>query len=331
MNAPHALLLASLDPLHHVVDKPVYGTALNLSVVMLVLGSLVTFWLLASAAKRIATGPESEGNDRYITKGRLAQMVEAIVVYLRDEIILPVLGPEATRRHLPFLLSLFFFILVLNIFGLIPLVDMQTVFKHLVGVSPEPGGDWVFFGGTATASISVTAALALCSFVVIQAHGFRELGIKGWLEHLCGGRELLTGSKALWLIVPLIFVVEFMGLFIKPAALAIRLFANMVGGHTLLATIVMFGAMGLQAGLGKFAVGSISVVAGVFAVAISLLEVFVAFLQAFIFMFLTAVFISLMSHHDEEHEGHEAHGGHEGHHGAHGGRPAAETVPAAAH
>lgn len=330
MIAPHTLLLASLDPLHHVVDKPVYGTALNLSVVMLVLGGIGTVWLLWAAAQRIKTGPESEGNARYVTKGRLAQLVETMTVYLRDEMLTPVLGPEATRRYLPFLMTQFFFILVLNLFGLIPFVDMQTLVKNMLGIKPPGGEDWVFFGGTATASISVTAALALCSFVAIQAHGFKELGVKGWLEHLCGGRDLVAGPKALWLIVPLIFIVEFMGLFIKPAALAIRLFANMVGGHTLLATILMFGAMALQGGLGLLGVGTISVVAGVFAVAITFLELFVAVLQAFIFMFLTAVFISLMSHHDEEHEGHEGHGGHAEHH-EHAAPAHAHAVPAAAH
>ncbi len=314
------LLLASLDPLHHVVDKRVYGTPISLSMVMLIAGGLLTIWLLSAAAKRIRTGPESEGNERYVTKGRLAQLVETMVVYLRDEMLTPVLGPETTRRYLPFLMTEFFFILVLNFFGLIPLVDIQVMIKNLMGVHVDEGADWVFFGGTATASMSVTAALALCSFVAIQRHAFKELGFKGWLEHLCGGRDLLVGPKALWLIVPLIFVVEFMGLFIKPAALAIRLFANMIGGHTLLATLLMFGAMALNAGVGALGIGSITVVSGIFAVLITFLEVFVALLQAFIFMFLTAVFISTMSHHDEEH-------GHEGHE-EHGHGHAAEAVPA---
>ncbi|MBM4112031.1 MAG: F0F1 ATP synthase subunit A [Phycisphaerae bacterium] len=322
------LLLASgLDPLHHVVDKPVYGTAINLSVVMLVVGGLVTMWMLWLASRRIATGPASEGNERYVSKGRLAQLVEVTIVYLRDEMLTPVLGAERTRRYLPFLLTQFFFILVLNVFGLIPMMDMQTIVKHLIGAQPPPGEDWVFFGGTATASLSVTGALAIFSFIVIQAHGFKELGVKGWLEHLCGGHDLVAGPKALWLIVPLIFVVEFMGLFIKPAALAIRLFANMVGGHTLLATLLLFGAMALNAGMGMVGVGSISVAAVIFAVLISFLEIFVALLQAFIFMFLTAVFISTMSHHDEEHEGHEEHAhapqGAAGH-----GHAAPQAVPA---
>jgi len=331
----NALFLASLDPLHHVVDKNVFGTSLRLSVVMLVVGGFVTIWALSSAAKRIATGPESIGNERYVTKGRLAQLVEMIVVYLRDEMLTPVLGAATTRRYLPFLMTQFFFILTLNLFGLFPFIDLQTLVKNLMGVQHPEGTDWIFFGGTATASISVTAGLAVFSFIAIQGHAFRELGIRGWLEHLCGGKDVVAGPKGLWLIVPIIFVVEFMGLFIKPAALAIRLFANMVGGHTLLATLLMFGAMALQAGMGVVSIGSISLLSGVFAVLITFLELFVAVLQAFIFMFLTAVFISTMSHHDEhdEHEGHEGPEGHEGHHhelGHGNAQPHAIPVPAGA-
>lgn len=311
----NALLLASLDPLHHVTDKSVFGAeSLRISMVMLVIGGFVTIWALSSAAKRIATGPESLGNERFVTKGRLAQLVETLVVYLRDEMLTPVLGAATTRRYLPFLMTQFFFILTLNLFGLIPFIDMQTLVKNLLGADVPAGTDWVFFGGTATASISVTAGLAIFSFIAIQMHAFRELGVKGWLEHLCGGKDLLVGPKALWLVVPIIFVVEFMGLFIKPTALAIRLFANMVGGHTLLATLLLFGAMALQGGLGFLGIGGITVLSGIFAVLITFLELFVAILQAFIFMFLTAVFISTMSHHDEHEEGHaEGHAAHAAH------------------
>ena len=110
--------------------------------------------------------------------------------------------------------------------------------------------------------------------------------------------------KGLLLVVPIIFIIELSGMFIKPAALAIRLFANMVGGHTLMATLLMFGGMALQGGLSIGAAFGISFVSGAFAVCISFLELFVAFLQAFIFMFLTAVFIGLMSHEEHE-EGHD--------------------------
>ena len=167
----------------------------------------------------------------------------------------------------------------------------------------------------------VTGALAFIAFLVIEIHAFTQLGFKGWLLHNCGG--LVPGPKALYLVVPIIFVVEVAGHFIKPAALAIRLFANMVAGHTLMAVLLGFGVGALQAGMSPIGWGSITLVSGVAAVAITFLELFVAFLQAFIFMFLTAVFISLLSHHDEHSEEHEAHG----HDHEHGG----EAVPAHVH
>ena len=299
------------NPLGHVLYQPVPLTngAVKFSLVMICLGAVLAFLMLTHAAKRIAVGPESQGTERWVTKGRLAQLIESIVVYLRDEMLVPVMGERLTKRYLCYLLSLFFFILVLNLMGLIPLMD----FQHVVTRNSAEQEAWVFFGGTATASLAVTGALAFISFVVIQIHSIRELGFGGWIEHLCGGHDLVAGPKGLWLVIPIIFVVEFLGLFIKPAALAIRLFANMVGGHTLMATLLGFGGLALGSGLGMLAVGGITFVSALFAVLIGVLEVFVAFLQAFIFMFLTAVFISTMSH--EEHE-HDEHHGHEGHHGA---------------
>ncbi len=303
-------LASESDPVAHIVDKGVFGFKLfdrpiMLSMITLVVCAIVLFLLMRKAAKAIATGPVAMGNRRYIPGGSFASLVEVVIVYLRNEMLIPVMGERLTKRYLSFLLSIFFFILALNIVGLIPFVDIQDAIYGLMGkkFNIAEHETSAIFGGAATASISVTGGLSLIAFVVIQFQGFRELGIKGWLEHLCGGHELVHGSIFLWLVVPIIFVVEFFGLFVKPAALAIRLFANMVAGHTLLITVTMFGAMAIKAGLGTFAVGAITVVSGIGAIVITCLEVFVAVLQAFIFMFLTAVFISLMSHEDEE--GHE--------------------------
>jgi class 3 adenylate cyclase len=124
------------------------------------------------------------------------------------------------------------------------------------------------------------------------------------LKHLTAGTP-----PALWAIM---IPVEIMGTFIKPFALAIRLFANMVAGHTLLATLLMFTKMGLE-GVGIFAGGAISLVAMVSAVAVTFLELFVAFLQAFVFMFLVTVFIAQLSHHGHEEHGHEDSHSHDAH------------------
>lgn len=310
----NVLVLAD-TPLGHVKDKPVnFGGQLPQSIidlgeigsitvqtVALVVSFALLIWIMVVAARRIRTGPASEGNTRYVTRGRLAQLIEVMVVYLRDQLLVPVLGEHQTRRYLPFLMTLFFFILTVNLIGMLPLEDIQ----NLIGFSiwGQEGSDFAIFGGTATSNISVTALLAVVSFIVIQIHSFRELGFIGWLDHLTCG--LMRGPKGLWLVVPIVFAVEIAGVFIKPAALAIRLFANMLGGHVLLATLLLLPhQMQVENSMGTGGVAALTIVSGGVAVLISFLELFVAFLQAFIFMFLTAVFISLMSHeeHDEEHE-----------------------------
>lgn len=296
---PSLFLAEGTDPLSHVVNtnKTIWwvgeiglGSAHE---VMLLIAGVLTVLLLLVASRRIRTGDESQGNDRYVTKGRLSQIVEVMVLYLRDQMLEPVLGAKQTKRWMPFLLSTFFFILTVNLLGMIPFQD----FHHLFGLHHFA------LGGTATANINVTITLALFAFAAIQIHSFRELGFLGWLDHLTCG--LAKGPKGLWLVVPVVFVVEFAGVFIKPVALAIRLFANMMGGHILLATVIMLPSMpqlDLQAGSGAWF--GITFATGAFAVALTFLELFVAFLQAFVFMFLTAVFISLMSHEEHEEEDH---------------------------
>ncbi len=318
-------LASGSDPISHIVDKSVFNSPIMLSMLTVVGSAIILIVSLARAAKGTSTGAASLGNRRYLPAGKFAALIEVMVVYLRDEMLIPVMGPRLTARYLSYLLSLFFFILVLNIVGLIPFVDIQYGIHWMTGmkfVDLKETSTSALFGGAATASISVTAGLAVISFIVVQVQGFRELGIGGWLEHLCGGRELVRGSIFLWLVIPIIFVVELGGIFVKPAALAIRLFANMVAGHTLLLTMLGFGATAAAAGLGTLPVAGITLVSGIGAILITFLEVFVALLQAFIFMFLTAVFISLMAH--EEHEEHEA--GHESGHDSDGETVAHSTA-----
>ncbi len=298
-------LLASNNPIHHILDKPISGTehltflgkpAFTMHMASLLIAAIVAFLVLRIAAKRISIGHESQGTDRYLTKGRLPQIIEVITLYMRDTVIKPVLGHD-TQKFLPYLLSLFFFILTCNILGMIPFSDIQYVVgKKAFGLSSE--FDWAVFGGTATSNLAVTAGLALVSFIVIQCHAFKSLGIGGWAQHLTGGAPLY--------LLPIMLPIEFMGIFIKPTALAIRLFANMVAGHTMLAVLTMFGMIAFQSTESWLMTGSVEAVSIVAAVCISFLELFVAFLQAFIFMFLTTVFIGQMSHHGEHEEHAEA-------------------------
>ena len=292
-------LLASDNPIHHILDKPISGIehitllgqpVFTIHMASLVIAAVVALLVLRTAAKRISVGNESEGTDRYLTRGRIPQIIEVITLYMRDSVIRPVLGHD-TNKFLPYLLSLFFFILTCNILGMIPFADVQTVVGKITQNSEY---QWAIFGGTATSNLAVTIGLAIVSFVVIQVHAFKSLGIGGWAHHLTGGAPLY--------LLPIMLPIEFMGMFIKPAALAIRLFANMVAGHTMLAVLTMFGMLAFQSTQNWLLTGSVEAVSTVAAVCISFLELFVAFLQAFIFMFLTTVFIGQMSHHEEHNE-----------------------------
>jgi F-type H+-transporting ATPase subunit a len=284
------LLGAESDPLGHVKDKvllEVGGTpVVTMHMLMLMVAALVLLAFMSVVARSIGTGSESEGNERFITKGRFSQMIEVIIVALRDQMLRPLLGEHLTKTYLPYLMSLFFFILFCNLLGLVPLLDLQ----HLIGGS-WGNTHWAIVGGTATANLAINGGLATIAFIVIQAHGIRELGLGGWLHHLLGGAPV-------WL-APIMVPVELLGMFIKPAALTIRLFANMVAGHTLMAVLFTFGLMAVKGTESLIAGGTISILSMAFATAIYFLEIFIAFLQAFIFMFLTAVFISQLSHHGE--------------------------------
>lgn len=308
--------LAAANPVDHVVNQfphgwgqaTLFGTSIwvwSAHVGTLVVAGLLTVLVLSYAASKIKTGPESQGNDRYLTKGALAHVIEVICVYLRDTTVKPLLG-DRTNRFMPFLWTAFFFILFNNLLGLVPIIDVLHLADKAVGSHTFSG----LLGATATGNIFVTAALAIIAAMVVNVAGIKELGLGGYLKHLTAGTKFPVAA----LMVP----IEIVGTIIKPVALALRLFANMTAGHILLAVLFMFAVQGLGllkdgSGLNKPLGGVISLVSVVAAIAIYFLELFVAFLQAFVFMFLTAVFISQLAHHDE-HEHHEGHG-HEHAHG----------------
>ena len=209
-----------------------------------------------------------------------ANMIEAVCQYLRKEVAEPALGPH-TDRFIKYIWSVFFFVLTVNILGLLPIPAVSSLFgTHL--------------GGTATGNIWVTATLALITMAMMVVNGLR-LGGKQYLAHFCPG--------PIWM-APLLVPVEIIGLIAKVFALAVRLFANMIAGHILLAVLLSFimSAGTISAGLGLGV--AVPVVLG--SAAINLLELFVAFLQAFIFTFLTTLFIgmSVVFHHDEHHDHH---------------------------
>jgi F-type H+-transporting ATPase subunit a len=194
-----------------------------------------------------------------------AGAMEAMALWIRQEVVLPNVGPHG-EGYAPFLLTVFFFILTMNLLGLLP------------------------WGATATSNISVTAALALMAFIVIEVTGMRSLGFKGYMKTIFYLPPGLPGGVGGALLKVLLLVVmtpiELIGKLAKPFALAVRLFANMTSGHVLVLAL-----LGLTFLFQSYAVG---LAASVLATGVMLLEVFVAFLQAFVFTLLTAVFIGLM-------------------------------------
>src|SRR5439155_18752171 len=155
-----------------------------------------------------------------------------------------------------------------------------------------------------TSNIWVTGALAFCAWLVIQIGGIRANGFKNYTRHFLGGAPIY--------MAPIMIPVEILGMLVKPCALAIRLFANMTAGHILVAVIISF--VGVAAAAGYGAMVGIGVASVLGATAIMCLETFVAFLQAYIFTFLTSLFIGQLVVHEHEHhtdEGGHHDGGHE--------------------
>jgi F-type H+-transporting ATPase subunit a len=201
-----------------------------------------------------------------IPRGRLWNLLEVMYLFIRDKVARSAIGHHDGDKFLPFLLTLFFFILGCNLAGMVP---------------------WL---GSPTGALATTAALAFCTFVVVVGAGMAKLGPIGFLKAQVPHMEL-PGPLAI-ILVPMIFFIEILGLCIKHFVLAIRLLANMMAGHVVLAVIVGF--IGVTGGTLLFAgVMPVSVLGSV---ALSLLELFVAFLQAYVFVFLAALFIGAAVH-----------------------------------
>ncbi len=216
----------------------------------------VVFMLIAAILVFITFLSIARNYKKSVIPRRLANFFEIFIIFVRDEIAEPTLGKNY-HKFLPYLLTLFFFILFGNFLGLIP------------------------FSATFTSNIAVTSTLALLSFLMIQLGGIRHNGFFGYFK------GLVPHGIPVWLL-PLMIPVEVLGLFTKPIALAIRLFANMIAGH-----IVILALIGLIFFMGTIFIAPISVA---FAVFIYLLEILVALLQAYIFTMLTSLFIGMAVH-----------------------------------
>lgn len=191
----------------------------------------------------------------------MQSLIEILVLHVRDDIVAPILGHH-TKKFLPYLLTLFFFIFFCNILGLIPFFPA---------------------GANITGNIAVTAILALITFIITNLNGnkhywkdiFNTPGVPAWLK-----------------IFPLMPVVELVGVFTKPIVLMIRLFANMTAGHIVILgfVVIIFILSNL---FGTAVGGAVSAVSVIFSVFISLLECLVAYIQAFVFTMLSSLYISM--------------------------------------
>jgi F-type H+-transporting ATPase subunit a len=282
-----------IDPFAHVVDSdhieifPTAGITLHLPHIelfgqtfptkflfLMLISAVLVGWMMIWLGRKMRSGEPP--------RGRLWNMVESLLFFVRDKIARPGIGEHDADHFLPYLTTLFLFIFTMNLMGMIP------------------------FLGSPTAAITVTGALALVSFFVIHISGIKSNGVGGYLKtfiphvEIQGGAFMKLMGKGIQIGMA---VLEYATAFIRATVLAVRLFANMLAGHTVLFMILFFIVLvsdpnyQIKVARGNdwmyfpMAFFSISLVT-----ALSLLEIFIAGLQAFIFTFLTAVFIGLAKH-----------------------------------
>ena len=240
------LQLPQFEPLN------VLGMSIDLSItnhtVMLFLSALILIVMFNLAFRKKEVVPKG-----------FAAILEMLVLFIRDDVAIANLGVKDGRKFTPLIATFFFYILICNMLGLIPLFT------------------------TPTGNINVTAGLAIVTFMVGQIYGIKNNGFFGYFK------GLIPGGVPGWLL-PLMFVLEIMGLVAKHVALIIRLFANMVAGH-----IVLFAFVGLIIIFKSYFISPVSMG---FAVFVYLLEILVAFIQAYVFTILSTLFIGMAIHQD---------------------------------
>ena len=252
--------LAELNPLEEVVSHelftvPFMGWEIPFTnhMLMISVGSIVLMVVLPLVIRQ-----------RQLIPTGFYNVIETICVFIREDVARPFLKDQ-TDRYIPYLWSIFYFILVLNLLGMVP-------FNAVIGIFI---GKQNHLYGAATANLYVTGALATFAFFLFHLAGINE---KGFVKYFA-----TLSPKVPWPMMPFMFFMELISSFVRLFSLAIRLFANILAGHILLAVLLGFIIM-----FKNFMVASASILATTL---MSLLEIFVAFLQAYIFTFLTAIFI----------------------------------------
>jgi F-type H+-transporting ATPase subunit a len=266
------------SPLSHVIDHPTIeipwfsGPHFELSIelwkiggfqitrlmVMEVIAGLLMLGVLIPVVQHIRR--------TYVSRGWFVNMFEAMILFIRDDVVRPSIGGHGGDRFLPYLWTVFFFILFNNLLGMIP------------------------GGASATGNINVTAVLAIMTLLTVTMAGMREMGVTGFWVGMVPHLEVPALMRPpLWCLM---FVIEIAGLFIRHIVLSVRLFANMFAGHVVLSVILGFILLTWSSVI-VWLVLPFSIT-GV--IVLSVLELFVAFLQAYIFTFLSALFIGSAIH-----------------------------------
>jgi F-type H+-transporting ATPase subunit a len=253
-------ILADFNPLAPVVSVPLFhfsigswNIAVSNHMFMVTVTAILLILFVPHAVRRVKLVPAGSQN-----------LVEAICVYLREQMARPLLH-EYTDRYVGFVWTMFFFILSLNLLAMIP---TEKIIYLLTGTENH-------FGGPATANIWITGAMACVTFVVTHISGIKQQGFLHYFAHFA--------PAAPWWAMPLVYFMEVVSAFVKPFTLAIRLFANILGGHVLPATL-----LGLIAIFQSYLVAGSSVI---MVVGLAFLDLLIAFIQAYIFAFLTVVYI----------------------------------------
>jgi len=247
--------------MHHIANGEVHLPAwldpyLHPAFELLGISKAVLMMLIASAILIILAGVflRRPRAGRKAPTG-MANALEILVVFVRDEIAVANMGRKWGRRFTPFLLTLFFFILTCNLLGLVP------------------------GGFTATSNLNVTGALAIVSFLTFVVSGLVALGPVGFVRHMVPAGTPLA-------IAPVVVVLEIISMLVRPIALMIRLGANMTAGHIVI--LIMLGFIFM------FQTVALAAVSVPLAVAITLLELIVAFIQAYVFTLLTALYVGML-------------------------------------
>jgi F-type H+-transporting ATPase subunit a len=264
----------SESPLHHVMDNStlefpwglvrlprislgLFDFQLTRFMVMELVAAALIAGIIIPLARHVAKNP--------VTRGRLLNAFEVLVLFIRDNVARPTIGGHDADRFLPYLWTVFFFVLFNNLLGMIP------------------------GGASATGNVNVTGVLAIMTFAAVLIGGMKASGPIGFWINLVPPLDVPKIMKPpMWVLM---FLIEIAGLFIRHIVLCVRLFANMLAGHIVLAVILGF--VVAVGGRIWYVVAPASI-AGV--IALSLLELFVAFLQAYIFVFLSALFIGSAAH-----------------------------------